>query len=532
MKNFVDKITELNDKFYGNALQPIIMILILFTGILLTCRTKFLQVRKFGYSFEMTMGKTIKSAIKTDKVSRDKISPFAAFSAAVAGTVGTGNIVGVTTALVAGGPGAIFWMWVSAFFGMVTNYSENLLGIYFRHKDENGEYHGGAMYYIVRGIGKGFKWLAIIFAAFAVLASIGFNFVQANSISNTISAPIVKQWDVNKTVVLVIVGVVLAILAGLIIIGGIKRISTVTSYLVPFMALAYMILALIIILMNVTEVPSAFKSIFTNAFSIKKVAAGFLGYQIMRGLRYGIARGIFSNEAGLGSSVMAHSSADVVEPVHQGLWGIFEVFLDTFIICTLTALVILTTGALGVEGEATDKAMWAFKDNLGIFGKTCFIVILPIFAFTTLVSWSYYGEIAITYLFGKKARFPFKVCYIVLTVVGASVSAGLVWGLADTFNVMMAIPNLIALVILSGLVAKITKNHLDRRNGKNLEAMLSYDFEQNEILVKELEGWSEVSPARETDLMPEDEERIREQIYSPFIQDIPSEEETKDKDKE
>ena len=419
-----------------------------------------------------------------EKKSKNKVSPFAAFATAVAGTVGTGNIVGVATAIMSGGPGAIFWMWFSAFFGMVTNYSENTLGIYFRDKDKNGEYRGGAMYYIVHGLGKGFKWLAIIFAIFAVFASIGYNFAQSNSITSTLVDGIdakIDTWIIKLTF-----GILLAFVLGLVIIGGIKRISNVASLLVPFMAILYIIFALIIIFMNVENVPSAFQSIFKGAFSLKSVGGGILGYTIIKACRYGVARGIFSNEAGLGSSVMAHSAADVKEPVEQGLWGIFEVFLDTFIICTLTALIILTSGVdLSGNLQGSEVGLWIFKDSFGTFGSIMYIIILPLFAFTTLVSWSYYGEKAIEYVFGFRSKLIYKICYIILVLVGSVLSVDLVWELADTFNILMAIPNLIALIVLSGLVASITRNYFKRKKGEAIKPLMSFNPEQNKKMFVE-----------------------------------------------
>lgn len=440
---------------------------------------------KFDYSLKKTVGQTITS-LKNNKRDKKKISPFAAFSTAVAGTVGTGNIIGVTTAILSGGAGAVFWMWFSAFFGMVTSYSEKLLGIFFRDKDENGEYRGGAMYYILRGLGKGFKWLALTFAIFTSVASIGFNFVQTNSIVSTIASGI--NLNINEWVIKIGIGIILAILLGLVIIGGIKRISTVSSLLVPFMAILYIILSIIIISMNGRNVPSAFLSIFTNAFSLKSIGSGIMGYAIMRACRYGVARGIFSNEAGLGSSVMAHAAADVKEPVDQGMWGIFEVFLDTFIICTLTSLVILTSG-IDLSGDVygSEIVLQIFSDNLGLFGRIVYKIILPLFAFTTLISWSYYGEKTTEYFLGSKSRLIYKIIFIGLCIIGSVLSVEFVWELADTFNVIMAIPNLIALILLSGLVARITKNYFDRRKGKIIHPMLSYDDAKNkELFIEEM----------------------------------------------
>ncbi len=463
----------------NSVLQVIIMILIFSVGILLTVKNRFMQVTKFGYSFKSTLGKTIKDTVSKDsKKEKTKVSPFAAFATAVAGTVGTGNIVGVATAIVAGGPGAIFWMWFSAFFGMVTNYSENALGIYFRNLDKNGEYKGGSMYYILRGLGKGFKWLAIAFSIFAVFASIGYNFAQSNSISTTLVGAFNAQLD--DWVIKLIIGFILALLVGVVIIGGIKRISNVTSLLVPFMALLYIILAVIIIFMNISKLPDAFVSIFSNAFSIRSAGAGILGYTIVKACRYGVARGIFSNEAGLGSSVIAHSQANVNEPVDQGLWGIFEVFLDTFIICTLTALIILVSG-VDISGtlKGSEIGLFIFNQSFGTFGIVVYRIILPLFAFTTIISWSYYGEKAIEFLFGFKSKLIYKIIFIALIVIGATMSVDLVWELSDTFNILMAIPNLIALTLLSGLIAKITRNYFKRKKGLHVKPILSYDEELN-----------------------------------------------------
>lgn len=472
MENFEKLLDSLN-----GGLSVVIMVLLLGTGILLTFCVRFLQVRKFTYSMSHTIVPTIKEIFKKSKKKKPgEISQFEAFSTAVAGTVGTGNIVGVATAIATGGPGAVFWMWFSAFFGMVTNYAENILGIYYREKNERGEYRGGAMYYITHGMGL--KWLAILFALFCVLASIGFNLAQSNSISTTITESCgVPTW---------VVGIILAVIAGLVIIGGIQRISKMTSLVVPFMAVLFILLAIIIVCMNITNVPSAFGQIFKSAFNFRSVGGGILGYGIVRAMRYGVARGIFSNEAGLGSSVIAHSTANVKEPVHQGLWGVFEVFLDTFVICTLTALALLTTNAFGVGKEGAGIALYAFESNLGLFGKICFSIILPLFAFTTLISWSFYGEKSIEYLFGKKGVYVYKFIYVLLIIVGCIVGVQIVWTLSDIFNVLMAIPNLIALIYLSKTIKKITQNYFNRKRNIKEEPMLSYFPEENERIKNEL----------------------------------------------
>ena len=477
----VDDISNVIDFINGNILSPLMMILILGTGIFMSFKLKFLQVTYFGQSVNETLDPVFKSFKKKTKKKHGAVSQFQAFSAAIAGTVGTGNIVGVSTAICLGGPGAIFWMWFSAFFGMITNFCENVLGIYYREKNEKGEYRGGAMYYITHGLGL--KWLAMMFAAFCVLAAIGYNMAQVNSISSTmLSSFNIPLW---------ITGLVIAVIVGLVIVGGIKRISKVASYIVPIMALAFMILGIIIIGRNYNRIGYSFGLIFKNAFSLQSFGSGVMGYGIMRGMRYGVARGVFSNEAGLGSSVMAHCASDVKEPVKQGLWGIFEVFLDTFIICTLMALVFLSTGAYDnyISGNifmGAPMALWAFETNLGIFGKLCFSVILPLFAFTTVLSWSFYGEKGIEYLFGKKAILPYKICYVLLVMLGATQGIDLIWNLSDMFNVLMAVPNLLAIILLSPKIKEIVDNYSKRRKGINVDPMLSYHLDENEALIKEL----------------------------------------------
>lgn len=477
----VDDISNVIDFINDNILSPLMMILILGTGIFMSFKLKFLQVTYFGQSVNETLVPVFKSFKKKTKKKHGAVSQFQAFSAAIAGTVGTGNIVGVSTAICLGGPGAIFWMWFSAFFGMITNFCENVLGIYYREKNEKGEYRGGAMYYITHGLGL--KWLAMMFAAFCVLAAIGYNMAQVNSISSTmLSSFNIPLW---------ITGLVIAVIVGLVIVGGIKRISKVASYIVPIMALAFMILGIIIIGRNYNRIGYSFGLIFKNAFSLQSFGSGIMGYGIMRGMRYGVARGVFSNEAGLGSSVMAHCASDVKEPVKQGLWGIFEVFLDTFIICTLMALVFLSTGAYDnyISGNifmGAPMALWAFETNLGIFGKLCFSVILPLFAFTTVLSWSFYGEKGIEYLFGKKAILPYKICYVLLVMLGATQGIDLIWNLSDMFNVLMAVPNLLAIILLSPKIKEIVDNYSKRRKGINVDPMLSYHLDENEALIKEL----------------------------------------------
>ncbi len=492
--NAVEKVNAyINEWVWG---WPMI-ILILGTGILLTIRTKALQVRKFNSSLKETLGSTFKSVGKKQKNKEENsISPFEAFATAISGTVGTGNIIGVTSAIMTGGPGAVFWMWISAFFGMVTNFSENVLGMYFRKKSANGDFAGGAMYYLSEGLplqAKGErsrkflsslgKFLGLLAAIFCAFAAIGMSGTQTNKIAGTITGALPK---LNAKTVNLVVGIVVAVFLALIILGGVKRIGRVCSIMVPFMSLLFIVMALIIIFANVTMVGSAFALIFKNIFSFKAAAGGVVSYTFGQIIQKGLARGIFSNEAGLGSSVIAHSASAAREPMKQGYWGIFEVFFDTFVICTLTALVILVSfgdnlSVLYSSGKIdTQISMLAFTNQFGTAGTVIYSIIIPLFGFTTIVAWSYYGEKAIEYLFrrtGEKGRkisiLLFKIIYILLVVVSALISGELAWAISDTFNGLMALPNLIGLIIMSGLIVKIVKNYFARKKGENVVPMLS-----------------------------------------------------------
>ena len=521
LKVIADVNSAINSVVWG---WPMI-ILIFGTGIYLTVRTKFLQVRKFGTSWGETIIPTVKSIGKKQPkgiAAKEKtISPFEAFATAISGTVGTGNIIGVTAAIMQGGPGAVFWMWISAFFGMVTNYAENVLGMYFRKKGADGEFSGGPMRYLSEGIGrntdgkfgsflKGFgKALGVMAAVFCTFAAIGMSGAQTNNIAGTFEDIFAGVPGVNTDVVVLIVGIVVAIVLALVILGGIKSIGKVTSILVPFMSLVFILMALVIIFANVTAIGSAFALIFGNIFKFEAAVGGVSGYLFATIIQKGLARGIFSNEAGLGSSVIAHSASATREPVKQGLWGIFEVFFDTFIICTLTALVILVTfgnaegmentlyyvdPATGSQLSTTVVSMKAFQNMFGTVGTVIYAVIIPLFAFTTILAWSYYGEKCVQFLFRKTgakgekiASYVFKVAYVLLVVVAAVMDNTLAWEISDTFNGLMALPNLIGLVIMGGLVAKITKNYFDRKKGLDVEPMLSVYPEQNEEFKADLE---------------------------------------------
>ena len=449
-------ITHWNGVINGIVWGPPMLALLIGTGILLTVRGGFVQVRKFGTIMKHTIG----SLLTPDAHKKDEsgVTPFQAVATALASTVGTGNITGVATAITLGGPGAVFWMWVSAFFGMMTKYAEVLLAVNFREKNERNEWVGGPMYYIEKGLG--WKWLAVIFAVFATVASFGIgNIAQSNSIANAL----------NETVGIdpLITGIVVAIGAGVVILGGIKRIAQVTEKLVPFMGLFYVVLGVATLIMNIGNLPEAFRLIFYCAFNPDAALGGVTGYTVMLAIRYGFARGVFSNEAGLGSAPIAHAAANTNSPVKQAFWGAFEVFFDTFIICTITGLVVVSSGAWtsGLEGTALTIA--AFSNSLGSIGAWGVTIGTILFAFSTILGWSYYGEKAIEYLFKGTSlvggvKLGYRVAFVLMTIFGAVGSLKLVWDIADTLNGLMAIPNLIGLVALSGIVVKLTKEHFSK----------------------------------------------------------------------
>ena len=491
MEIFNKVIDFLGNSEFGVWGWPTILF-ILGTGIFLCFKMRALQVTKFKHMLKVTIIPTVKSIGKNKKSKDDKtITPFEAFSAAISGTVGTGNIIGVASAILTGGPGAVFWMWVSAFFGMLTNYTENVLGLYYRKKDEEGNYSGGAMYYISEGLKL--KWLGYVAAVFCVVAAIGMSSVQTNKIADTISGAV----GVSDLWLKLLVGFVVATLIGLIILGGIKRIGKVASVLVPFMTIFFFISAIVVIACNITRLPAAFGMIFSYAFNFKSAAGGIFGYTTAQIIRKGMARGVFSNEAGLGSSVIAHSASETVEPVKQGLWGVFEVFLDTFVVCTLAALVVLTaydpSTFTGLESD-TAIAIGAFSSVLGGFGTVVFSIILPVFAFTTILAWSYYGEKSAEFIaqkLGKRGQkiavIVFKVLYVALIVLAAVLTSDLVWSISDISNALMAVPNLIAVIALSGVVVKVTKNYFDRAKGLKVAPMLSAYSDLNDEFARKVE---------------------------------------------
>lgn len=579
MQSFIDTVAKVNGAVNGVVWGIPMLILIIGTGIYMSVRTGFFQITRIKTWANETFLAIFKkkSVTKTDE--KKAITQFQALSTALAATIGTGNIAGVATAVCIGGPGAVFWMWISALFGMMTSFSENVLGIFFRKKNEHGEWSGGAMYYLEEGLKdkKGLRHIAkplsVMFAIFCVLASFGIgNMAQSNSISSAMQS--------NFNIPTVITGVVLAVIAALVVLGGIKRIAKVTEKLVPFMAIFYIAGCLIIFVMNFRHIPYVFSSIFKSAFSFSAVAGGVGGYVIKRAVTMGFKRGVFSNEAGLGSSVMVNCASDVKEPVIQGMWGIFEVFFDTIIVCTLTAFVILSSPANSVsfeealnnvstqpqyftinytDGEtnlidsdinpkyivASDDAAegtyteysaktvygqefpvkilnsdnvsgendftfanvmelkgiqakdangnhltnengdpiissieikevngvplvtYAFSQRLGLVSGKILAIAVLLFAFSTTLGWSFYGTKALEYLFGTKATYVYKVIFVLFIIVGCTMKLGLAWDISDTLNGLMAIPNLIGVLTLSGIVFAITKDYIHRRINKD-----------------------------------------------------------------
>ena len=466
----VEFITNVNSAVNGFVWGVPMLVLLVGTGILMTILTKFFQLSHLGHWFKNTVGGIFhdKHVTKHTDADDQSISQFQSLCTALAATIGTGNIVGVASALVAGGPGAIFWMWIVAFFGMMTNYSENVLGIYYRRRNSKGEWSGGAMYYLKDGLGsyKGCKQigavLAVLFSAFCLLASFGIgNMSQVNSIA----ANMTSAFSIPATAT----GIVLVIIGALVIVGGLKRIAAVTEKLVPFMAIAYVIGALVIFFANIGHVGAVFTAIFKGAFGLRAVGGGIVGSGVKLALTWGMKRGVFSNEAGLGSSVMVHSSSNVKEPVRQGMWGIFEVFADTMVVCTLTAFAVLSsglidldTGAVLVDVSGSALVGQAFATVFGSFGPAFIAIAILLFAFSTVLGWSHYGSKACEYLFGTKSTMVYKIAFVLMIFIGCTMNLGLAWDLSDTFNGLMAIPNLIGVIALSPVVMKITKNYVAR----------------------------------------------------------------------
>lgn len=495
MADLFSLVEKVNNAVNGFVWGLPMLILLVGCGILMTVLTRFFQISHFKHWIRNTVGGIFldKHITAHTKKEDTQISQFQSLCTALAATIGTGNIAGVAAAIAAGGPGAIFWMWIVAFFGMMTNFSENVLGIYYRRRNERNEWCGGAMYYLRDGLGskKGCKKigsiLAVLFSVFCILASFGIgNMGQINSIAVNMNS----AFGIPH----IITGLFLMVLAGLVIVGGLKRIAAVTERLVPFMAIVYVVGALIVCIVNIGQFGAVFSSIIKGAFGMRAVGGGIVGSGIAMAVQWGMKRGVFSNEAGLGSSVMVHSSSNVREPVVQGMWGIFEVFADTMIVCTITAFSILSSGLVDLntgdilsDQVSTALVSEAFSTVFGRFGSAFIAVAILFFAFSTVLGWSQYGSKGFEYLFGRKNMKFYQIIFVLFIVVGATMDLTLAWDLSDTFNGMMAIPNLIGVITLSGTVMKITKNYVDRKIlGKKVKPMLSAHGEIQKIHEKEV----------------------------------------------
>lgn len=444
------------------------MICIVGVGLLLSIRTGFLQIRKFPYAMKVTIGRMLKKREASDGA----LTPFQAVCTALAATVGTGNIAGGAGAIAIGGPGAVFWMWISALLGMCTKFSEVTLAVHFREKNAEGDLVGGPMYYIKNGLKKQWHWLAYLFAAFGVLTVFGTgNATQVNTITTAIDSALYNYGVIseqNVSTLNLVIGIILAVLIGLILLGGIKRIGQVAEKLVPFMAVIYIILAIGVVILNYRNIPTVFASIFKGAFSPASVTGGAVGSFFMS-MKKGVSRGIFSNEAGLGTGSIAHACADTRKPVKQGFFGIFEVFVDTIVICTLTALVILCSGVPVGYGDAAgaELTILGFTSTYGSWVSIFTAIAMCCFAFSTIIGWGLYGTRCVEFLLGTRANRPFMILYALVAIVGATMELGLMWNIAETFNGLMVIPNLIAVFLLSGVVVRLVKEYFDRE-GKNV----------------------------------------------------------------
>ena len=498
--SFLEWITNINNSVNGFVWGWVGLILLLGTGVLATVVTKVFQISHLKHWWNNTIGSLFKKEVIGHTKEKGAISPFQALCTALAATVGTGNIAGVAAAICVGGAGAVFWMWVAAFLGMMTNYSENVLGIYFRRKNEKGEWSGGAMYYLRDGLGakKNCKWigkvLAVLFCIFTMLASFG---IGSMGQVNKIVANVAAAFDVSAlssikvfsgvSLYNIILGAVIMVLVALITLGGLKRIAAVAEKIIPFMVVLFVAGSIVVIGFNYANILPALKAIFVNAFKPEAFVGGTLGSAIMLAAQQGFKRGVFSNEAGLGSSVMVHSNSNVKEPVKQGMWGIFEVFADTMVVCTMTALVVLTSGVFNSKTGAiaeglTDATLVGGAFNTvfpwGGIGQKFIAVAMFLFAFTTVLGWSHYGSKAWEYLFGAKTTVVFRIIHVCTVIFGAVLTSSLAWDISDTFNGLMMLPNLIGVVVMLPMVIKITKNYVNRKiKGKDEEPVLSFDPE-------------------------------------------------------
>ena len=504
---FLEKVAAINGSVNGVVWGIFGLALLIGTGVIVTFSTGVFQITHIKLWWKNTIGSLFTKNVLKHRKEKGTISPFQALCTALAATVGTGNIAGVAAAIYIGGAGAVFWMWVAAFFGMMTNYAENVLGIYFRRKNSKGEWSGGAMYYLEDGVGeysykdghgkatlkKPGKILAVIFCIFTMLASFGIGSMgQVNKIVENVAV----AFDVKalSSVTLfgdvslynLLLGVLIMALTAVITLGGVKRIANVAEKIVPFMVVLFVAGSLVIIAVNIQSVIPAFVAIFKNAFAPEAFVGGGIG-GIIVAMTNGFKRGVFSNEAGLGSSVMVHSNSSVKEPVKQGMWGIFEVFADTMIVCTMTALVVLTSGVFNattreIVGDYTDATLVAGAFNSvfswGNIGIKFVAIAMFLFAFTTVLGWSHYGSKAWEYLFGAKTTYIFRIIHVCTVIFGAVLTSTLAWDISDTFNGLMMIPNLIGVLFMIPLVVKITKNYIDRKvKKKDVAPILSYNEE-------------------------------------------------------
>ncbi|MEM9444023.1 MAG: sodium:alanine symporter family protein [Verrucomicrobiota bacterium] len=440
--------TELLKQINSIVWGPIMLVAILGTGFFLTVRLQFLPLRKLFYGFQQ---------LWSGRKGRGEgnISPFNALMTSLSATIGTGNIAGVATAIAAGGPGALFWMWCTALVGMATKYAEAVLAVEYREVDKDGNYSGGPMYYIKNGLGKKWAWLGGIFAVFASIAGFGIgNSVQANSVADVLSS--------SFGITPLATGITLTLLVGLVLLGGIKWISEVAGKLVPIMAISYLLLGLIILCFQASRIPSSLQLIFTSAFNLEAAGGGFLGAAIWLAIRHGVARGVFSNEAGLGSAPIAHAAAHTDSPVRQGMIAMLGTFIDTILVCSITGLVIVTSGLWNNGETGASLSSAAFQSAFPELGKFTVSIGLAIFAFTTILGWSYYGEKCFTYLFGTKLNILFRLLWVVAIPIGATMQLDLAWLISDTLNALMAVPNLLALVLLAPVVVKLSTNYFQK----------------------------------------------------------------------
>ncbi len=467
MQQIMDAIAKGNSAVNNIVWGVPMLVLLVGTGILLTILTRGFQFRRFGYAMRNTVGKMFRK----QQAGKGEVTPFQAVTTALAATVGTGNISGVIAAVTLGGPGSIFWLWVTALFGMCTKFAEATLAVKYRERNKHGDWVGGPMYYIKNGLGQKWNWLGILFGIFGALAAFGIgNAVQVGNIIDSIDAAVnafhPNAESVNFNLMNLIIGIVIAAIVGVTIIGGIKRLGLVTERLVPFMSVIYVISCLIVIICNFENIGHVFAQIFEGAFAPSAVVGASVGVTIRTCITWGVKRGVFSNEAGLGSAPIAHAASSESDPVHQGLYGIFEVFMDTIVICSLTGITLLVSGIdfdYGIKG-GNDLMVRAFGTVMGDkVGAIILAVGISLFALSTVLSWALYGMRCCEYVLGPKSLRPYQIIFIAICIVGATMNLSLAWDIADTLNGLMALPNLIALVGLSGVVMRLTREHLKQK---------------------------------------------------------------------